>query len=248
MNLEAARRRDRWKRSEEVRRINDRLTRYRAEQLKAQWIDYLSHPTVCDSLTHRVDLTLKQRRNSDLDTVRPSVERINVRVQPRRFRLQEASNFAVYHYLSNEETRKIAVRIANRVNTEIFGNRTRRSRKGRRVANPKRMTALICQHDQNTRQHLHCLFAKPSGVSEESFRHALHVAMSKEPFVNRILSIEEVQNLGRSILYNNDEAKSRTQSPILYVYPQVVTASPEGELHEETTVPYEHNLNSLITG
>lgn len=233
MSNQVASRRRRWERSEEVRRKTDAARRYGTDLLKTKWIEYLSQPAVRDSLNYRVDITLKQRRASDLDTVRPAVEAINVRVRPRRLSLREASLLVPYHYLTDEETVKLATRMTSRLNKELFGNRSRRTHKGRTVRNPERLTALVCQHDKNTRRHLHCLFAKPPHVSEESFKRSLRIAMSKEPFIYSIDQIQPVQDLGRSVLYNADDSKSLTQNAIIYVYPQLAPATHEGRTEEE---------------
>jgi hypothetical protein len=196
-----------------------------------------------------LDLTLKQRRETDLKTRRPApaptiryaktqhgrstiaaldhdgtLERpgtLNVRVKnPSRMSLRDAPLFAPYHYLEAEEVRKIAGRIVNRLNVHFFRGRARRKK------NPEKLNALIVQHDRDTRRHLHCLFGLPPNVTLKDFKQALRHALKHEPFVfpnavddERSCRIEPVEDLRRSVFYNVDERKSLTGMPILYTSP-----------------------------
>ena len=151
--------------------------RERREQLTQEWTNFLSHPSVEHSLNVRLELTLKQRRDSDLDTERPRDESITVRVPGRRFAVRDAPLFAPYLYLTEDETRRIAIRLMNRLNKELFGHAARRKH------DPQRLTALVCHHDKGTRRHLHVLLALPPYVTMATFRNALSRACRTEPFL-----------------------------------------------------------------
>lgn len=156
---------------------------------------------------------------------------VNVRVGTCRAPLRDAHLYAPYYYLTDDEVRRIALRLMNRLNKSIFGNRARRR------GNPERLTAMICQHDRGTRRHLHCLFAVPPTVQPTRFMTALREALATEPFVYRAESIELVRDLSGSITYNANESKSLAGSPILYLYPQ---------LHQPKSLEI-HSCNSETT-
>ena len=184
------------------------------EQLIEEWKTFLSHPSVEHSLNVRLELTLKQRLNSDLETVRPQDEKITVRVPGRRFALGDAPLFAPYYYLTEDETRRIATRVMNRLNKGLFGHAARRKH------DPQRLTALVCHHDKRTRRHLHFLFALPSSVTLNAFRIALTHACYNEPFIYRTTRLEHVRNLAASIRYNKNDFKTLSQNSILYIHTQ----------------------------
>jgi hypothetical protein len=189
-----------------------------------------------DTLNLRVDLTLKQRRDSELVTARPQPEQVNVTVQPRRFSMQDAALFAPYHYLNADEPRHVASRIMLALNRKMFGNRARRK------PNPERLTALICRHDRGTRQDLHCLFAVPPAVPRLDFELELDRVLLREPFVYRERRVEDVENVAGSILYNYNSRKSRTGDAILYLYPRL-----RKEHHDhvsESRLSHPHTLDS----
>jgi hypothetical protein len=160
------------------------------------------------SLNLRVDLTLKQRRNSDLHTVRPQDEDLTVRIRSRRVSLQDAALSTPFYYLSDDEVRRIVVRVMNRLNREMFGARARHK------TNPKRMTALVCQHDKDSRRHLHCLLELPAEVSRQEFTTKLDRILTSEPFVHREKRIETVDNLTASMVYNMNTRKSLGQASV----------------------------------
>ena len=68
---------------------------------------FLSTPSVQHSLNVRLELTLKQRRDSELETVRTRDENITVRVPGRRISLRDAPLFAPFYYLTEDETRRM---------------------------------------------------------------------------------------------------------------------------------------------
>jgi hypothetical protein len=252
---------DQQRQIERTKRQRERLARPDEERRRSrkdtehQLVAFLSEPHVECSLNVRVDLTMKQRRDTELVTRRPrnepkiryhkservetfvpaantglNVHRyaiqkidddevVNVRVPARRLCLNDAPLFAPFYYLTEEETRRIAVRVVNRLNRELFGNRARRTN------NPERLTALICHHDRRTRRHLHCLFAVPATVADADFRNALSRAMRNEPFLYRVERFERVRNLTASILYNTNERKALSGTSILYQ--QTYTPTPD---------------------
>jgi hypothetical protein len=201
----------------------------------AQWADAMQSNE--DFEFYRVDISLKQRLSSDLCTVRTREELVNVRVRPRRFTLDEAANFACYEFLSDQEVRRIGVRIAMRLDRYLYGNRARTSRKRlrkrrlvkdeqvvrifRRV--PRKMPALVCEHDRGTRRHLHCLFGKPKTLGDAEFRRLVYRVLHDERFVYRRHWIERVKNLAASVSYNANPTKSNQNDPVCYIYPQTKT-------------------------
>jgi hypothetical protein len=201
----------------------------RSEQLTQEWTNFLSHPSVEHSLNVRVELTLKQRRDSELDTERARDEDITVRVRGRRFGLRDAPLFAPFFYLTEDETRRIAIRLMNRLYKELFGTAARRRNA------PLRLTALVCQHDKGTRRqhdkrtrrHLHALLALPPSLTLEQFRTALTHACCHEPFIYRIGRLEHVRQLAASIRYNADDFKTLSRNAILYIHTQPDPSHPE---------------------
>jgi hypothetical protein len=189
----------------------------RSEQEQADLLNEVrqQYHHLLNSLNVRVDLTLKQRRDSDLLTVRPRMDDVTVNVPARRIPLRDAPLFAPFYYLNEDESQRIAVRVMNRLNKLFFGNRARRTQ------NPERLTALICQHDKDTRRHLHCLIGVPPTVSLETFSKILDRSLANEPFVHRHRKVQYLENLAASIHYNANDQKSRTDDPILYLYPRL---------------------------
>jgi len=188
--------------------------RERREQLTLEWKNFLTHPSVEHSLNVRMELTLKQRCDSDLVTARPREEDVTVRVPGGRIALRDAPLFAPYYYLTEDEARRITVRVMNRLNRTLFGHAPRRKH------NPQRLTALVCHHDKGTRRHLHFLLALPPSVTLETFRIALAHACYKEPFIYRTTRLEYVQNLAASIRYNANDFKTLSRNAILYIHTQ----------------------------
>jgi hypothetical protein len=233
--------------------------------VEAEWVKWLTNPSVLKStLFVRVDLSLKQRRESELKTRRPAarprvqpskrrrefkfvpavdavvpvtsrrIERldydgtlecpgvVNVHVKAlgrRPISLHRAALLATDYYLSLEEVRTLAVRVANRLNVDFYRG------KARRMNNPLKLPALICLHDKRTRFHLPMLFGLPAGVTLADFQQALRHILAREPFVfagavddERACKIEIVQNLAASVLYNANDRKSLMKSSVLYVY------------------------------
>lgn len=200
------------------------------EGLIDEWKQFLSHPSVEHSLNLRLELTLKQRRKSELDTERPRDENITVRVPGRRIALRDAPLFAPFYYLTEDETRRIAIRVMNRLNKELFGTATRRKRA------PLRLTALVCQHDKGTRRHLHFLLAVPPSIADSTFKKALAYAIDekREPFIYRISRApERIRNLAASIRYNANDFKTLSQNSILYLHTQPEPMEPENGEHPE---------------
>jgi hypothetical protein len=146
-----------------------------------------------------------------------------------------------FYYLTEDEARRIATRFINRLNKDLFGNAARRRN------DPERLTALICQHDKDTRRHLHCLFALPLNVTLSEFTTAAYRALRNEPFVYRLHRLELADSLSQSITYNMDEEKTRAQSTILYVYPKLDTSTPEESTDEksQSRILDEHHFRSL---
>jgi hypothetical protein len=135
--------------------------------------------------------------------------------------------FAPFYYLTEDEVRRIATRVVNRLNRELFGTAARRRN------NPLRLTALVCQHDKGTRRHLHALLAVPPDVTIRTFRAALTHACDTEPFIYRITRLEHVANLSASIRYNANDFKSLSQNAILYLHTQHELPQPrDGEQPE----------------
>ncbi len=204
--------------------------RERKERLTQEWTQFLSHPSVQHSLNVRLELTLKQRRDSDLETTRPRNENITVRVRERRRgprpAFRDAPLFAPFYYLTENETRRIATRLMNRLNKELFGTAARRKNA------PLRLTALVCHHDKGTRRHLHLLLALPPDVTIPRFRAALSHACYSEPFIYRTTRLEHVANLAASIRYNADDLKTLSQNSILYIHTQPVPQPENGEQPE----------------
>jgi hypothetical protein len=211
---------------------------------------FLSEPSVQHSLNVRLELTLKQRRDSDLKTIRPSkrptveysakelsfeplpstaaivpitrqkIVRINtdvdvaVRAKRAPRTLEQANALAPYLYLTENEARRIAVRLMNRLNKELFGHAARRKH------DPQRLTALVCHHDRGTRRHLHLLLALPPDVTLPRFRNALTRSCRTEPFIYRTTRrtpLERVNNLAGSIRYNANDFKTLSRNAILYI-------------------------------
>jgi hypothetical protein len=187
---------------------------------------FLSHPSVERSLNVRLELTLKQRRDSELETERPRDKNITVRVPGRRIPLRDAPLFAPFYYLAEDEARRITVRVIHRLNREFFGTAARRERA------PLRLTALVCQHDKGTRRHLHFLLALPPSVTLPTFRTALLRACRKEPFIYRTKRLEHVQNLAASIRYNADDFKSLSRNSVLYIHTHTEPEPEKGEQPE----------------
>lgn len=243
---EIEKRRKRWeRRNAEVRTVELSKQSARAE-LERKFIEYLSRPNVVDSLNLRVEITLKQRRNSELKTARPNNDEITVHVKQRRFAFRDAPMFAPFYFLTDEEVRRIAVRLVNQMNRRIFGNLSRR-----KTEVPQRLTALICQHDKDTRRHLHCLFAVPSGITFSRFETVLYRALQKEPFSYRIARFEPIEDVRKSILYNANERKSLSRNPVVYLHPQINTASDEPRrIHNEASpesIHAEHDFHPCDT-
>lgn len=201
------------------------------EEIIDAWEELLNSDRLCQ-LNVRADITLKQRRRSDLTVLirdpdapphvlrtivrRPLLtpsEYLTVRTRSRVVPMHDAANRAAAYYLTEDETRRIATRLMNRLNKAIFGKAAIRRN------NPKRMTALICQHDRDTRRHLHALFAVPSDIPIERFKRLLRKAMKTEPFIARIHNVEWNNDINDSLNYNLQDDKTLTGNSILYVHP-----------------------------
>jgi hypothetical protein len=148
----------------------------------------------------------------------PVQENARRRTKPRPPTLAETELRAPFYYLSDDEARRIAVRVMNRLNKTLFG------RAARRKQDRQRLTALICQHDKGTRRHLHVLLALPPDTPLSHLEDALEAACRTEPFFYRFAAIQHVNNLAASILYNANDFKSLSTHPIIYVNTQ---ADPE---------------------
>ncbi len=124
-----------------------------------------------------------------------------------------SADHAPAYYLTEDEARRIAIRVVNRLNKAIFGKAANRKQ------NPTRLTALICQHDRETRRHLHALFAVPPSVPIEQFTQLLRKAMQPEPFIARIHEITKINvGIAASIAYNLRDDKTISDNSVLYVY------------------------------
>lgn len=149
-----------------------------AEITATQLSNWISGPAIQCPLNVRVDITLKQRIDSELETRRSSsspavrysklkvvntfipalnavvpVKRcriealddrktVNVGVKQGRTSLKDAALQTPFYFLTEDEARKLPVRVMNRLNRELFGHRTRRAN------NPEKLTALITMHDK----------------------------------------------------------------------------------------------------
>lgn len=262
---------------------NEKANRHALAQ---QWIDFLNHPTVEKSLNVRIDLSLRQRRKSELETRRPPecptvqyfktvtesantgtlivrqrIARIGnqhrerhddvfpaeVSVPSRRLPLWQAAICAPYYYLTEDEARRVAVRLMNRLNKEVLGNVARRSH------DRQRLTALICQHDRGTRRHLHCLLALPDDVPFAHFIVSFYRACRTEPFLYRRHRIERVENLAGAVVYNLNDRKSLFGSSILYLHVQPNTSQPFHErkqddetAHHDSDAPEQHHHRAAL--
>ncbi|OFW08034.1 MAG: hypothetical protein A3H96_21795 [Acidobacteria bacterium RIFCSPLOWO2_02_FULL_67_36] len=153
------------------------------------------------------------RINTDVD--------VGVRAKRAPRTLEQANAFAPYLYLTENEARRIAIRLMNRLNKELFGNAARRKHA------PQRLTALVCHHDTGTRRHLHILLALPPDVTLPTFRNVLTRACRTEPFVYRTTRLERINNLAGSIRYNADDFKTLSRNAILYIHTQPEPSQPE---------------------
>ncbi len=208
------------------------------------WYAVLNAAKQCP-LNVRVEITLNQRRRSDLEVfvrdpdapphvLRTIVRRpslipaacLTVRTRSRVIPMRDAANHAPAYYLTEDEARRIAIRVVNRLNKALFGKAANRKN------SPTRLTALICQHDRDTRRHLHALFAVPPSVPIEQFKQLLRKAMQPEPFIARIHEIKSITNVAASIAYNMHDDKTINDNSILYVYP------PQPQTPLTTTVFY----------
>lgn len=227
-----------------------RQTRSERSSIVDAWYDLLNADEECP-LNVRLEITLKQRRSSDLAVLirdpaapphvlrtivrRPSLRPaacLTVRTRSRVVPMRDAASHAAAYYLTEDETRRIASRLMNRLNKAIFRKAANRKN------NPRRLTALICQHDRKTRRHLHALFAVPSNVPIEQFKQLLREAMKTEPFIARIHNVELIENVSASIAYDIRDDKTLTDNSVLYVYP----AQPE---HDLTTQEEAHDPASI---
>lgn len=202
------------------------------------WYDLMSNAEY--PLNVRIDLSLKQRCPSDLCvTVRdPSApehvlrtierrpvfasrEQSDVRPARSKTSLRACANAAAFYYLTEDEARRIASRVVNRLNRAIFG-------RAARAKTPKRLTALVCQHDKGTRRHLHALMAIPPDIEivrripevPSEFETLLDEALKSERFVARIHKIEPLKNAYASLAYNIRDDKTINDNSILYVHCQ----------------------------
>ena len=129
---------------------------------------------------------------------------------PRRCSNHDCAVLRRWHYLSEDECRKIITRIVNKLNRRLFKGRACRAK------DPERITVLACMHDKNTRRHFHLLFGIPPHISEAEFRKALHDVLVTEPFVYRRRKISRVISLANAIGYNVDPAKSQVGNPVIF--------------------------------
>lgn len=205
--------------------------KHRRTPLIDAWYDLMNADEQCP-LNVRVDLTLKQKRNSDLAVVvrdpdapahalrtivrRPThvpSDSLTVRPKTRTVRIEDAERYAASYYLTEDEARRLAIRVVNRLNKAIFG------RAATRRPNPSRLTVLICQHDRQTRRHIHALFAVPPSISLVEFELLLSNAMKTEPFIARIHNVELIEDITRSLTYNIRDDKTLSDNSILYICP-----------------------------
>ena len=134
-----------------------------ADITATQLSNWMSGPAIQHPLNVRVDITLKQRIDSELETRRPSnspavryskleyvntfipalnavvpvkccrVERlddsktVNVGVKQGRVSLRDAAVRTPFYYLTEDEARKLPVRVMHGLNRELFGHGTRRA-------------------------------------------------------------------------------------------------------------------------
>lgn len=154
-----------------------------------------------------------------------------VNVPQRRLSLKDAPLFAPFCHLTQDEARRIAVRVMNRLNKQLF----KRDARNKKHA-PKRLTALVCHHDKGTRRHLHLLLAVPPSIVDSTFKKALAYAIDekREPFIYRISRApERIHNLAASIRYNANDFKTLSQNSILYLHTQPEPIEPENGEHQQ---------------
>lgn len=185
---------------------------------KRPTVEYSAKELSCEplpSIAAIVPITRQKivRINTDVD--------VGVRAKRAPRTLEQANAFAPYLYLTENEARRIAIRLMNRLNKELFGNAARRKHA------PQRLTALVCHHDTGTRRHLHILLALPPDVTLPTFRNVLTRACRTEPFVYRTTRLERINNLAGSIRYNADDFKTLSRNAILYIHTQPEPSQPE---------------------
>jgi hypothetical protein len=115
-----------------------------------------------------------------------------------------------WHYLSEDECRRIITRIVNKLNRRLF--------KGRacRVRDAERISVVACMHDKRTRRHFHLLFGVPPHITESDFKAILNAVLKTEPFVYRQRKIGRIRNLANAIGYNVEPSKSQMGNPVIF--------------------------------
>lgn len=175
----------------------------------------------------RLDLTLKLWvSESELRKRREAIRQKH----PRKKEATDAAStarpdYGAGHYLTEHEARRIASRMMNSINGTLFGSAARRT------PDPRRLHALICQHDKGTRRHLAVLLVLPPEKSMEDLERAVDRACRQEPFVYAERRLEPVRTAPGSITYNANDAKSRLGDSLLYIYPQRQPQHRESEAH-----------------
>lgn len=208
------------------------------QALTDAWYDLMTD--VEYPLNVRVDLSLKQRCQSDLcvtvrdprapDHALRTIERRPMYAAPNqsdvrpvrpKTNLGTSANAAAFYYLTEDEARRIASRVINRLNRALFG-------RAARSTTPKRLTAIVCQHDKDTRRHLHALLAIPPAIEvarrnaevPSEFERLLADALKPERFVARVHNVEPLMNAHASLSYNLRDDKTINGNSLLYLHCQ----------------------------
>ncbi len=186
-------------------------------------------------LNFKFDVSLKQRIDADLSLyvredptvnlefiltkTRRSLQTapIDVNLKASRRPLNRAQLEAPYFYLTEDEARRIARRFMNRLNQLMFKHAARRKN------NPRRLSAIICQHDKSTRRHLHCMIAMPPHLTNTECLTFFDTALRTEPFVYRRSYAAPIRDLQKAISYNIRDDKTINDNAMLYIHHQPQT-------------------------
>ncbi len=198
-------------------------------------------------LNYKFDVSLKQRIDADLSLyvredptvnlefiltkTRRSLQTAPLTVNPRASRrpLNRAQFEAPYFYLTEDEARRIARRFMNRLNQLMFKHAARRKN------NPRRLSAIICQHDKSTRRHLHCIIAMPPRLTNTECLTFFDTALRTEPFVYRSRNAERIRNLQKVINYSLSDHKTINDNAMLYIHHQPPLTTTENAHDPERT-------------
>ena len=201
---------------------------------------------------YRIELTLKQQRESALKTRRPKN-----RVEP-EYKYDDATRDARSGFLVRraritqlvDQTASVRVRsrrvdlrdaplyapyyyltaeegrrIAVRIMNRLNGEILGHA--SRRGKDRQRLTAVVCMHDRGTRRHLHGLVAAPPGMDRTTFKQLFDRACQGEPFLYRVTNVEPITNVAGSVIYDINDDKALDDNCIAYIYPNRAAAADE---------------------